>query len=453
MQKKVVAIFDIGRTNKKFFLFDMDFREVHREYTTIDEIVDEDDYPTENLEALERWAKTVFNRALGLPEFDVVALNFSCYGASLVHLDANGKTTAPLYNYLKPIEEEITTSFYKKYGPEAELSRTTGSIKLGMLNTGMQLYWLKHTRPETFKKVSYSLHLPQYMSYIFTGRTASEYTSIGCHTMLWDYGKRDYHAWVYKEEIYKVLPPIVPAETSFYIGHKGLSIKIGVGIHDSSAALLPYLESAKKKFILVSTGTWSIALNPYITRSLTDTDVEKDCMNYMRINGDPVRASRLLLGNEYELQVAFLSSKYQVPDDYHKTVTYNEDVHYEITKDFQPMFKWLIMSNKNMGSETELPYRQFEHAYHQLMVELVLLQVESITDVSANDQIGTLYIDGGFGNNDVFVKLLSYYLKNMEVSTADSSLGSALGAALVIAETKPDSNFLENNYGLRNIVR
>lgn len=47
--ENVTAIFDIGKTNKKFFLFDADFQEVYREYTSIEPIEDEDGHPTENL--------------------------------------------------------------------------------------------------------------------------------------------------------------------------------------------------------------------------------------------------------------------------------------------------------------------------------------------------------------------------------------------------------------------
>ena len=111
MKTKVSAIFDIGRTNKKFFLFDADFQEVYREYSRFDEIVDEDGYPTENLEALEAWAKEVFDRMLEAPEYDIVSLNFSCYGASLVHIDEEGKVLTPLYNYMKPLKDEIYDSF------------------------------------------------------------------------------------------------------------------------------------------------------------------------------------------------------------------------------------------------------------------------------------------------------------------------------------------------------
>ena len=59
-KKKVTAVFDIGKTNKKFFLFDKDYQEVYREYIRFDEIKDEDGYPTENLEALQKWLKRGF---------------------------------------------------------------------------------------------------------------------------------------------------------------------------------------------------------------------------------------------------------------------------------------------------------------------------------------------------------------------------------------------------------
>ena len=65
-QGKVTAVFDIGKTNKKFFLFDEEFQELHREYIRIDEIKDEDGYPTEDLESLRNWMRKVFNDILEL---------------------------------------------------------------------------------------------------------------------------------------------------------------------------------------------------------------------------------------------------------------------------------------------------------------------------------------------------------------------------------------------------
>ena len=166
MKTKVTAVFDIGKTNKKFFLLDENYKEVYREYTSFEEIQDEDGYPTENIEALKIWVKEVFYRVLENELFNIKAINFSTYGASFVHLDQYGQVLTPLYNYTKEIDSSIEDNFYNTYGPELELARTSGSPKSGLLNSGMQLYWIKHTKPEIFQKIKYSLHLPQYLSYI-----------------------------------------------------------------------------------------------------------------------------------------------------------------------------------------------------------------------------------------------------------------------------------------------
>lgn len=452
MRTKVTAVFDIGKTNKKFFLFDKDFREVHKEYTSFDETVDEDGFPTENLGALQQWIKGVFNRILEAREFNIKAINFSTYGASFVHIDENGKPVTPLYNYLKPLNQNIIDDFFKKYGPKEKFLKTTGCADLSMLNSGLQLYWLKHSQPEVFKKIKYSLHLPQYLSYIFTGLPLSEYTSIGCHTALWDYEKKDYHPWVYKEELDKILPPIVSTETSINMNYNGKRIKIGVGIHDSSAALLPYVRSIRKKFILVSTGTWSIVFNPFTLNPIASESDDGDTINYMRINGKPVKATRLFLGNEYKVQVAKLDKYYGVSDDYHRSVKFDYSIYKNISQDFKLCYKWEGLKDDNMPETTQMPYDTYEYAYHQLMSELVLLQIKCIEQAIGDDDISRIYVDGGFSNNDVYIKLLTHNFRSKKLSTTDASLGSALGAAITISDTKLNSKFLKKNYALKKHV-
>jgi len=52
-------------------------------------------YPTENLEASGKMGQRVLDRMRDSPEFEISALNFSCYGAVLVHIDENGNSTLP----------------------------------------------------------------------------------------------------------------------------------------------------------------------------------------------------------------------------------------------------------------------------------------------------------------------------------------------------------------------
>ncbi|MFB9054124.1 FGGY-family carbohydrate kinase [Formosa undariae] len=449
MKQNVTAVFDIGKTNKKFFLFNDDFKEVYKEYARFDEIEDEDGHPTENLEALQNWLKSLFNRILEAEEFNIKAINFSTYGASFVHIDENGNPLTPLYNYTKPLDQDIIDSFFETHGPKDAFLKTTGCTDLSMLNSGLQLYWLKKKQPEVFKKIKYALHLPQYLSYIFTGIPLSEYTSIGCHTGLWNYQEKDYHEWVYKEELHKILPPIVSTETSLNMNYNGKRIKIGVGIHDSSSALLPYVRSINKKFVLVSTGTWSIVFNPFTEHPITKESDGTDVINYMRINGKPVKATRLFLGNEYKLQVEKLDAFFEVDDNFHRAVKFDYDTYIELNKDFKHRFRWGSIIDETMPDKTEIVYDTYEKAYHQLMMELVLLQVKSINKAIGTDDVTRIYVDGGFTDNEVYIKLLAHHFKGKKLRTTNASMGSALGSAISISDSKLNSKFLKKNYALK----
>jgi len=194
--KPVIAVFDIGKTNKKFLLFDEKYKVVHQESISIPEIVDEDGFPCEDLDTLVEWVDEKWAEGLKNRNFKIKALNFTTYGASLVFLDASGKRLGCMYNYLKPFPPELQTEFEKKYG---DLSLETASPRLGMLNSGMQLYWLKNIKPEIFEATKYAMHFPNFLAYHFSGKAVSDLTSIGCHTILWDFEKEFYHPWVRKE--------------------------------------------------------------------------------------------------------------------------------------------------------------------------------------------------------------------------------------------------------------
>ena len=126
--------------------------------------------------------------------------------------------------------------------------------------------------------------------------------------------------------------------------------------------------------------------------------------------------------------------------------------YFEITKDFEPLFKWKSIEDENMPAITKFPYDCFNHAYHHLMIQLVLLQVKSIKTAAGDQDVFKLYVDGGFSDNDMYIQLLSHYLRDMTFSTTNASLGSALGAAIAISDSKLNSKFLKKNYSLKKHV-
>ena len=118
-------IFDIGKTNKKAFVFDQDYRELHKVYVQFEEKQDEDGFPCDDLNSIQSWMNETVNTVLQNANFDIRAINFSSYGASLVHLDVNGKPLTPLYNYLKPLPREVLDAFHKEHGTPLKIAQET----------------------------------------------------------------------------------------------------------------------------------------------------------------------------------------------------------------------------------------------------------------------------------------------------------------------------------------
>ena len=131
---------------------------------------------------------------------------------------------------------------------------------------------------------------------------------------------------------------------------------------------------------------------------------------------------------------------------------FDYDIYAELTKDFKKYFKWESLEDRNMPSETIMAFDAYETAYHQLMLELVQLQIDCINRAIGNDTISRLYVDGGFSDNDLYIKLLSHQFRDKKLRTTNASLGSALGAAISISDTQLNSKFLKKNYALKKHV-
>jgi L-fuculokinase len=144
---KVTAVFDIGRTNKKYVLFDENSQIVEEFSESLPETTDEDGFPTEDIVLLTKWVKDRWADLLENPKYDIKAVNVAAYGASLVHLDAANQPLTPLYSYLKPFPDVLLNQFYSTYGDPTRLSLQTGSPAMGLIRvcrcTGLNMHGRK----------------------------------------------------------------------------------------------------------------------------------------------------------------------------------------------------------------------------------------------------------------------------------------------------------------------
>lgn len=432
---KVIAVFDVGKTNKKVLLFNKDVEVVYQKEEKFPTITDEDGFECDDIELIEKWVVSTLNNIVNKDEYEVVGVNFSTYGASLAFIDDEGKRLTPIYNYLKPIDDKYVEKLFCNYGGDHEFCRKTASPPLGvMLNSGVQILWLKDEHPEVYAKTRSILHFPQYLSYLLTRQVVSESTSIGCHTYMWDYDKNKYHQWLNDEGIVLLNP--IPNSYTFNIKINGKELNAGIGIHDSSASLVPYLMGSKDDFLLISTGTWCINMNPFNHTPLTENELLNDCLCYMSIHQKPVKSSRLFMGHIHDVNTNRLVKYYKVSPDQYKKVKTNEGYIKNILKagESSKVFFAKGMPNDYIDMSVDLSqFASFDEAYHQFMFDLTDECAKSIRLVSSKgDNVKNFFVSGGFARNEIFVRLLGNFFPGKTVYTSEVDNSSALGAALVI---------------------
>lgn len=233
-------------------------------------------------------------------------------------------------------------------------------------------------------------------------------TSLGCHTMLWDFRKNDYHDWVKAEGIAEKFPPLMASDTTTPTNqstnppiNQSTNQRTGIGLHDSSAALIPYLASFSEPFVLISTGTWCISLNPFNQEPLTPEELEQDCLCYLTYEGKPVKAARYFGGHEHDGAVKNIAAQFGVSEDFYKTEH--------------------VPANADALS-----------AYVDVMRQLVDKQVVSTRLALGKSAVRRIFVDGGFSKNEYYMSLLAKSFPEMEVCAAEVAQATALGAALAI---------------------
>jgi L-fuculokinase len=206
---------------------------------------------------------------------------------------------------------------------------------------------------------------------------------------------------------------------------------VGVGLHDSSAAMIPYLKSFRDPFVLISTGTWCITMNPFNDAPLTVAELKQDCLCYMSYLGRPVKASRLFAGHDHEQQVRRLADHFQRSPDAAAAVGYDAGCagalrEGRVDSAASPSTA-SVFGQRDLGE-----FDGFERAYHCLMMDIMDQQVTSTRLVLHDTGVRRIFVDGGFGKNEVYMHLLAASFPDVEVFAASIPQATAMGAALAI---------------------
>ncbi len=297
-----IAVLDVGKTNAKIALVDGQSLCEIAVVTRPNTVLPGPPWPHFDLDR--HWAFFLEHLTAFHASHRVDAISVTTHGASAVLLDHDGELAAPMLDYEHTGPDAMAAGYNAIRPPFSE----TGSARLGAgLNLGAQLFWQFETDPALADRVAHVLTYPQYWGFRLTGAMASDVTSLGCHTDLWNPWTGQFSSLVKRLGLAeKFAPPHRPGDvlgcvTGAIAARTGLprDTLVVCGIHDSNASLLPYVLARKGAFSVISTGTWVVVMSVGGRKGALDP--ARDTLVNTNALGQAVPSARFMGGREYEV--------------------------------------------------------------------------------------------------------------------------------------------------------
>jgi L-fuculokinase len=295
---QTLVVFDLGKTNAKLVVLD-ETGQIIWQKSKANTVVQTGLYPHADTTKLWQWLLTCL---LEIKTLQPKAIMVVAHGATAALLAGND-LILPVLDYEAPLEGIL------KY-PRPDFLETASPDLPNGLNLGRQLYWQQQQFPQAFAKVDTILLYPQFWAFKLSKIKASEVSSLGCHTDLWNPYKQEFSSLVLQQDWLDKFPPIYSAWQVLgrlepqLVEQLGYDCDVYCGVHDSNASLVPYLKTPNSS--VVSTGTWIISM---VLGGQTQTLLEQRTPNLLEqrdmlcnsnVLGQIVPTARFMGGREFE---------------------------------------------------------------------------------------------------------------------------------------------------------
>lgn len=411
--RDATIVIDIGKTNAKLTLIDADGKTLaeQRVGNTIDVT---GQYPHHDTERLWTWMLATFRIYAGMAK--VGAIVPVTHGATAALVDDDG-LVLPVLDYESKLPEQIDAQYVEVRPP---FSETYSPDLPAGLNLGRQLAWLSTNFPSEFARAKHILMYPQYWAWRLSGVAASEVTSLGCHTDLWNTVAQDYSSLVAHMGWHCLFPPMQAASQVLgpllpeLVEQTGLpaDCKIVCGIHDSNASLLRYLGGDVGT--VLSSGTWLIAAS--FNTQLDQLDERADMLANTNALGQPVACMRFMGGREF----AVLAGT-------QPTICSLEDIRYIVGAQIFALPSFAEAGgafSDDVGMIIGLEPRTKKEWYALATLYCVLMSDYCLNSLQST---GSIVVEGSFTVNPYFAPLLQQLRPFNRIIVSNDSNGTTSG--------------------------
>ncbi|MFZ6720410.1 FGGY-family carbohydrate kinase [Undibacterium sp. Ji49W] len=418
LQTNASIVLDIGKTNVKLSLLDAQANTL-AEQRCPNNIVQDGIYPHHDTDRIWAWMLRVFSEFSRIAT--VTAIIPVTHGATAALVNDKG-LVLPVLDYESDLPEQ-ENSKYRPLRPPYQQSYSP-DLPAG-LNLARQLAWLESTYPSDFARASHILMYPQYWAWRLSGIAATEVSSLGCHTDLWDTNRQQYSSLTEQKAWTPLFPPMQKAWTRLGKIRPTLAMETGLpetcqivcGIHDSNASLLRHLHNAgtNKKCTVLSTGTWMIAAALGASQACLDEDA--DMLANTNILGEAVSCMRFMGGREF----ATLAGQTPVtctPSDIDKLIR-QETFALPCFAESGGPFSGQLARIEGQAPDNMQERYALATLYCVLMTDYCLNKLSSEGDI---------IVEGSFTNNPYFASLLASLRPQQNIKLSNDTSGTTYGA-------------------------
>jgi len=447
-----VAVIDIGMTNKKAAVYDDALCQLDVKYRSFEpKIVN--GLETHDLEAMEEWF--IEELKTFAAKYPVKAIAVSTHGATFVCVGKDGKAAVPCVYYTHEPGEDFHRRFYERFGKAEELQTRTGTPAFkALINPAKGIFFTQEQFGEAFKNTVSVLPYPQYWGFRFSGKAGVESTYMGNHTYLWDQVDNTPSTVAENLKVARLIPGklykswdtlgTVSAEIAAKTGLSHETI-VTMGIHDSNSAMLPHFaKKGERGFILNSTGTWCVIMNPVEKYGFAPEELGKVVFFNISAFGTPIKTAIFLGGLEFETWSRLFMKQHSRSD----FPGWNEEIHRSILKEkrlfllpeltqgsgqFPASRARIVEDGKNyyFDNMDSMPpcFNSYEKSFAVLRISLVMQTLTALERIGIKNGY-EVYTEGGFRKDESYNRLLSSALVNSKVFLTDIAEAAALGAAM-----------------------
>jgi L-fuculokinase len=449
-----IAVFDVGKTNKKVVIFDSRLEQLDSAYAVFPQLR-QGDVELDDIASIDAWfldQLAVFAR-----RYPIRVVAVCTHGATFAAVDEGGRPVPGVISYTTDPGESFNEEFYARFGSSADLQRVTATPRFSsLLNVAKGVYFLKTRFAAEFARVRHILNYPQYFGYTLTGRVGAEATYVGCHSYLWDFGAGRWSSVARDLGIIDLLPgkvqkswDVLGTVTPGVARRTGLdpSTIVTMGIHDSNASLLPYLIKSREDFVLNSTGTWCVAMKPASKARLDNEDIGKVVFYNLDAFSRPVKTTIFLGGMEFDTYTALfrkLAGRDAEPgfDPALYARILRERRHFILPEMFPGTGQFTGSRARLIDGSATIPFEALQKGEAAPAFARDATAARAVLDISLALQTEVavrragmrpgeaLYVEGGFRKNEAYNAVLAALAPSSQVSLTSMAEATAFGAAI-----------------------